>query len=167
MLPKVVKEHLRTNGIKIANSTIVDATIINAPSTTKNQDGKRDLEMHQAAKDQQWYFGMKTHVGVDSKTRQIQTILASAANVADAAALPYLLHGCETRVWGDHEYQGQIAVIRARAPRARDSTNSKRRGRGWSDPLAKARNGTMSRMRAKVEHSIGGIKRVFGFQKVR
>lgn len=166
-LLKAVNEYLRTNGIRISNGTIVDATIINAPSSTKNKDGKRDPEMHQTAKGQQWYFGMKAHVGVDSRTKLIHTILASAANVADAAALPYLLHGGETRVWGDQGYQGQTAAIRARAPRARDFTNRKHRGRGWSDPLAKARNRTKSRVRAKVEHSIGVIKRVFGFQKVR
>lgn len=166
-LLKAVNEYLRTNGIKISNGTIVDATIINAPSSTKNKDGKRDPEMHQTAKGQQWYFGMKAHLGVDSKTKLIHTILASAANVTDAAALPYLLHGAETRVWGDQGYQGQTAVIRARAPRARDFTNRKHRGRGWSNPVARAKNRTKSRVRAKVEHSIGVIKRVFGFQKVR
>jgi IS5 family transposase len=166
-LLKAVNEYLRTNGIKISNGTIVDATIINAPSSTKNKDGKRDPEMHQTAKGQQWYFGMKAHVGVDSKTKLIHTILASAANVADAAALPYLLHGGETRVWGDQSYQGQTAAIRARAPHAKDFTNRKHRGRGWTDAVAKAKNRTKSRVRAKVEHSIGVIKRVFGFQKVR
>jgi transposase, IS5 family len=100
-LLKAVNEHLRRNGIKIANGTIVDARIIGAPSSTKNKDGKRDPEMHQTAKGQQWYSGMKAHVGVDSKTKLIHTILASGANVADALALPHLLHGKETRVWGD------------------------------------------------------------------
>src|SRR5256884_6797208 len=101
-----VNEYLRLHGIKIANGTIVDATIINAPSSTKNKSGQRDPEMHQVAKGQQWYFGMKAHVGVDSKHKLIHTILASAANVADALALPHLLHGKETRVWGDQAYRG-------------------------------------------------------------
>lgn len=79
----------------------MDATIIGTPSSTKNKDGKRDPEMHQTAKGKQWYFGMKAHLGVDSKTKLIHTILASAANVGDALALPHLLHGKETRVWGD------------------------------------------------------------------
>jgi IS5 family transposase len=166
-LLKAVNEYLRTNGIKISNGTIVDATIISAPSSTKNKDGQRDPEMHQTAKGQQWYFGMKAHVGVDSKTKLIHTILASAANVHDREALPYLLHGGETRVWGDQGYQGQTAVIRARSPRARDFTNRKHRGRGWSDAVARAKNRTKSRVRAKVEHPIGVIKRVFGFSKVR
>ena len=117
-LLRAVNEHLHRNGIKISNGTIVDATIIGAPSSTKNKDGKRDPEMHQTAKGKQWYFGMKAHIGVDSKTKLIHTILASAANVSDVDALPYLLHGRETRVWGDQGYQGQTEVIRARAPRA-------------------------------------------------
>src|SRR5271170_939687 len=162
-----VNEHLRRSGIKITTGTIVDATIIGAPSSTKNKEGKRDPEMHQTSKGKQWYFGMKAHVGVDSKTKLIHTILASAANVSDVDALPYLLHGRETRVWGDQGYKGQTAVIRAGAPRAKDFTNRKYRGRGWINELEKAKNRTKSRVRAKVEHTIGVIKRVFGFQKVR
>jgi len=94
-----VNEYLRRSGIKIANGAIVDATIITAPSSTKNKDGEQDSEMHQTAKGQQWYFGTKAHVGVDSRTKLIHTVLASAANVADVDALPSLLHGKETRVW--------------------------------------------------------------------
>ena len=85
---RVGEHHLHRSGIKIAKGTIVDATIISAPSSTKNQDGERDPEMHQTAKGQQWYFGMKAHVGVDSQTKLIHTVLASAANVADSEALP-------------------------------------------------------------------------------
>src|SRR5215469_4230707 len=166
-LLKAVNQYLRENGIKIANGTIVDATIIGAPSSTKNKDGERDPEMHQARKGQQWYFGMKAHVGVDSKSKLIHTILVSAANVADVDALPHLLHGRETRVWGDQGYQGQSAVIRARAPRARDFTNRRFRGRGWFNEAEKAKNRTKSQVRSKVEHSIGVIKHIFGFSKTR
>jgi IS5 family transposase len=166
-LLKAVNEHLRRSGIKISNGTIVDATIIGAPSSTKNKDGKRDPEMHQTAKGQQWYFGMKAHVGVDSKTKLIHTILASAANVADALALPHLLHGKETRVWGDQAYRGQKDAMRAAAPRARDFTNQRYRWGRRVDEQIKATNRNKSRVRAKVEHTIGVIKRVFGFQKVR
>ena len=162
-----MNEHLHRSGIKISNGTIVDATIIGAPSSTKNKDGKRDPEMHQTAKGKQWYFGMKAHIGVDSKTKLIHTILASAANVSDVDALPYLLHGRETRVWGDQGYQGQTEVIRARAPRAKDFTNRKYRCRGRINEVEKAKNRTKSQVRAKVEHVFGVIKRVFGFQKVR
>jgi transposase, IS5 family len=166
-LLKAVNEHLWRSGIKIANGTIVDATIIGAPSSTKNKEGKRDPEMHQTAKGKQWYFGMKAHVGVDSKTKLIHTILASAANVGDALALPYLLHGKETRVWGDQAYRGQQEAMRAAAPRARDFTNQRYRWGSRIDEQIKATNRNKSRVRAKVEHTIGVIKRVFGFQKVR
>jgi IS5 family transposase len=166
-LLRAVNEYLRSNGIKIANGTIVDATIINAPSSTKNKDGKRDPEMHQTAKGQQWYFGMKAHIGVDSRSKLIHTVLVSAANVGDALALPHLLHGKETRVWGDQAYRGQKAAMRAVAPRARDFTNQRYRWGKRIDERIKATNRTKSRVRAKVEHSIGVIKRIFGFQKVR
>jgi IS5 family transposase len=166
-LLKAVNEHLQRNGIKISNGTIVDATIIGAPSSTKNKDGKRDPEMHQTAKGKQWYFGMKAHIGVDSNTKLIHTILASAANVADALALPHLLHGKETRVWGDQAYRGQKEAMRKAAPHARDFTNQRYRWGKRVDERIKAQNRTKSRVRAKVEHTIGVIKRVFGFQKVR
>lgn len=166
-LLKAVNDHLHRSGIKIAKGTIVDATIIGAPSSTKNKDGKRDPEMHQTAKGQQWYFGMKAHIGVDSKTKLIHTILASAANVADSLALPHLLHGKETRVWGDQAYRGQKDAMRAAAPRAKDFTNQRYRWGARIDERIKAKNRTKSRVRAKVEHTIGVIKRVFGFQKVR
>jgi transposase, IS5 family len=162
-----VNRHLKRQGIKISNGTIVDATIISAPSSTKNKDGQRDPEMHQTAKARQWYFGMKAHIGVDSKTKLIHTILASAANVHDRDALPHLLHGKETRVWGDQGYQGQSEVIHRRSPRAKDFTNRKYRGRGWFNEIERAKNRTKSQVRAKVEHVIGVIKRIFGFSKVR
>jgi IS5 family transposase len=94
----------------------VDATILHAPSSTKNQKQQRDPEMHQTRKGKQWYFGMKAHVGVDSKTKMIHTAVATAANVADSTVLPDLLHGEETRVWGDQAYRGQTEVIREYAP---------------------------------------------------
>jgi len=161
-----VNAHLRAVGIKITNGTIVDATIISAPSSTKNRDRRRDPEMHQTAKGRQWYFGMKAHIGVDSKTKLIHTILASAANVHDRVALPHLLHGRETRVWGDQGYHGQSALIHGRAPHARDFTNRVYRRYGRIDELERAKNRTKTRVRSKVEHVIGVIKRVFGFQKV-
>jgi IS5 family transposase len=167
VLLKAVNDHLRREGIKISNGTIVDATIIGAPSSTKNKDGKRDPEMHQTAKGKQWYFGMKAHIGVDSKTKLIHTILASAANVSDALALPHLLHGKETRVWGDQAYRGQKAAMRKAAPRACDFTNQRYRWGSRVDESVKATNRTKSRVRAKVEHTIGVIKRLFGFHKVR
>ena len=103
--------------------SIVDATIIAAPSSTKNAVGARDPEMHQTKKGNQWYFGMKVHFGVDNRTKLIHAVVATPANVADSTVLPDLLHGNETRVWGDQAYRGQRAVIRESAPKARDFTN--------------------------------------------
>ena len=91
----------------------------------------------------------------------------SPANVADSTVLPDLLHGQETRVWGDQAYRGQRAVIRDHAPKARDFTNRRYRYRGIVDEVERAKNRTKSRVRARVEHAIGVIKRVFGFAKVR
>lgn len=167
VLLKAMNTYLRENGIKVGNGTIVDATIISAPSSTKNKDGKRDPEMHQTAKGKQWYFGMKAHIGVDSKSKIIHTIKASAANVADVLALPHLLHGRETRVWGDQAYRGQAETMREVAPRARDFTNQRYRWGKRVDERIKAVNRSKSSVRSKVEHTIGVIKRVFGFQKVR
>jgi IS5 family transposase len=162
-----VHVHLEQQGIKVSKGTIVDATIINAPSSTKNASGKRDPDMHQAKKGNQWYFGMKAHVGVDSKTKVIHSVVATSANVADSTVLPDLLHGEETRVWGDQSYRGQRDVIREHAPDARDFTQRRYRFRGVVDEIERAKNRSKSRVRAKVEHMFGVIKRVFGFQKVR
>lgn len=162
-----VNEHLESLGLKVGTGTIVDATIISAPSSTKNATKQRDPEMHQTRKGQQWYFGMKAHVGVDSRTRLIHSAVATAANVHDASVLGDLLHGEERRVWGDQAYRGQRHVIREHAPSAQDFTNRRYRHRGVVDEAEKARNRTKSKVRAKVEHGIGVIKRVFGFVKVR
>jgi transposase, IS5 family len=159
--------HLEARGVKVSKGTIVDATIINAPSSTKNASGQRDTDMHQTRKGQQWYFGMKAHIGVDSKTKVIHAVVATAANVHDATILPDLLHGEETRVWGDQAYKGQTAVIREHAPNARDFTNRRCKFRGVVDEAEKARNRTKSKVRAKVEHCFGVMKLIFGFTKVR
>jgi IS5 family transposase len=110
---------LRKNGVKVSTGTIVDATIISAPSSTKNADKQRDPEMHQTKKGNQWYFGMKAHIGVDSRTRTIHTIAATAANVHDSKVLGQLLHGRERRVYGDSAYRGQREVLRSCEARAR------------------------------------------------
>jgi transposase, IS5 family len=162
-----VHVHLEQHGIKVSKGTIVDATIINAPSSTKNAAGERDPDMSQTKKGQQWYFGMKAHVGVDSKTKVIHAVVATAANVADLTVLPDLLHGEETRVWGDQGYKGQTAVIRQHAPNALDFTNRRYRLNGVVDEVQRAKNRTKSKVRAKVEHVFGVIKGVFGFVKVR
>ena len=163
-----VNLHLQARGVRITTGTIVDATLIHAPSSTKNRDQSRDPEMHQTRKGKQWYFGMKAHVGVDSKTKIIHTAVATAANVSDVAILPDLLHGEESRVWGDGAYQGQTEVIRECAPRAQDFTQ---RRCHWKNQIvdweAWAKNRTKSKVRAKVEHVFQVMKLKFGFVKVR
>ena len=162
-----VRRHLESQGVKVTQGTIVDATIINAPSSTKNKEGKRDPDMHQTKKGNQWYFGMKAHIGVDSKTKVIHAVVATAANVHDATILPDLLHGGETRVWGDSAYQGQTDVLRQHAPKARDLTNRRYRYKGVVNEVERARNRIKSHIRSRVEHVFGVIKGVFGFVKVR
>jgi|SRR5271170_186118 transposase, IS5 family len=110
---------------------------------------------------------MKGHVGVDSRTKLIHAAVATPANVADSRVPPNLLHGRETQVWGDQACRGQKAVIRRHAPQARDFTNRRYRHRGAVDAVERAKNRTKSKVRAKVEHSIEVVKRVFGFAKVR
>ena len=164
---ETVNLHLESQGVRITTGTIVDATIIEAPSSTKNREQQRDPEMHQTKKGNQWYFGMKAHVGVDSKTKLVHTALVTPANVADAMVLPELLHGEETRVWGDQAYRGQGEVIHACAPRAQDCTHRRYRYKDQLDELERAKNRTKSSVRSKVEHVFGVMKLKFGFVKVR
>ena len=110
---------------------------------------------------------MKAHIGVDSKTKLIHAVVATAANVHDATILPDLSHGEETCIWGDQAYRGQTGMIRKHAPNARDFTNRRYRFGGMIGEAEKARNRTKSKVRAKVEHCFWVIKRVFGFTKVR
>jgi len=162
-----VNEHLAKKGVRIATGTIVDATIIHAPSSTKNQKQERDPEMHQTRKGQQWYFGMKAHVGVDSKTKLIHTAVVTPANIADATVLSELLHGEETKVWGDQAYRGQSQVIQQCAPLAQDCTQRRYRYKNQVDEEEREKNRTKSRVRSKVEHVFGVMKLKFGFAKVR
>jgi IS5 family transposase len=150
-----VSQQLAAQGLGISRGTIVDATIISAPASTKNQAHARDPEMRSTKKGNQWYFGMKAHVGVDSRTKLIHSVVATAASVHDSQGLP------------DRAYAGQRPAIAAAAPQARDLTHRKGyRHRPLSERDA-ARNRLKSQVRAKVEHPIGVIKRIFGFTKVR
>ncbi len=158
--------HLERRGITLSRGTIVDTTIISAPSSTKNATGTRDPEMCQTRKGNQWYFGMKAHIGVDSATKVIRTVVATAANAADCTILPDLLHGDETRVWGDQAYRGQREAIREVAPAAKDFTNPRCKHNGVVDEVAKAKNRTKSCVRSKIEHPFLIIRRVFGFCRV-
>jgi transposase, IS5 family len=162
-----VNLHLDRQGIRITTGTIVDATIIAAPSSTKNRTGERDPEMHQTKKGNQWYFGLKAHIGVDSKETVVHSVCTSAASVADAHMLPDLLHGGEKKVWGDAAYQGQTEAIREAAPEAQDMTSRRTKFKNYVDEEAKRKNTTKARVRAKVEHPFRILKRIFGFDKVR
>jgi IS5 family transposase len=162
-----VGEHLQQKGLRLSTGTIVDATIINAPSSTKNARQERDPEMHQTRKGKQWYFGMKAHVGVDSQTKLIHSVAATAANAADCTMLPHLLHGEETRVWGDQAYRGQSEVLREHAPRALDFTQRQYRYKHYIDEVEREKNRSKSSVRSKVEHVFAVMKLKFGFVKVR
>ena len=162
-----VNRYLAERGLRVSNGTIVDATIIQAPSSTKNRDKQRDPEMHQTKKGNQWYFGMKLHIGADSKTRLIHSLQTTPANVHDSQVMEHLLHGAETRVWGDCAYGGQRERMLSKAPHAQDFTNRKgTRNKPLSD-AERGRNRTKSKVRARVEHPFHVIKQVFGFVKVR
>jgi IS5 family transposase len=164
---ETVNLYLQEKGVRITTGTIVDATLIHAPSSTKNREQQRDPEMHQSKKGNQWYFGIKAHVGVDSKTKLIHSALVTAANVADSTVLPDLLHGEATRVWGDQGYVGQSEVIHDCAPQAQDWTHRHYRHKDRIDAVERAKNRSKSSVRSKVEHVFQIMKLKFGFTKVR
>ncbi len=101
-----IKNHLEEHGVRLREGTIVDATIIEAPSSTKNRTGERDPEMRQVKKGNQYHFGMKLHIGVDSETRVVHSFATTSANVHDVTQAHRLLHGGESQVWGDAGYIG-------------------------------------------------------------
>lgn len=159
---------LQGAGMTVKTGTIVDATIINAPSSTKNSEKQRDPEMHQTKKGQQWYFGMKLHIGVDSQSGLTHSAVVTAANVHDKHALPDLLHGCERRYYGDSAYASQKPLAHSKAPKARDFTNRRMKKRaGEVNEVERARNRNKSAIRARVEHVFAVVKRLWGFTKVR
>jgi transposase, IS5 family len=163
---EAVNKHLSAKGIKIGTGTIMDATIIASPSSTKNEDGTRDPQMHQTKKGNQWYFGMKAHIGVDSEATIVHSVTATAANVHDSRVIQDILHGDETRVWGDSAYQGQREAIRKAVPQAQDFTHHRgNRASALSDEEV-AKNRTKSIARAHIEHSFRILKCVVGFRKV-
>lgn len=167
---ETVNGHLKERGMAMKQGTIIDATLIAAPSSTKNKEGKRDPEMHQTCKGRQWHFGMKVHIGVDKDTGLIHSVATTAANVHDLTPAAELLHGEEEVVYADAGYQGigkrpemkdQSACFRvAMRPGKRRALPDTPEGR--LDDLVEA---AKAHIRAKVEHPFRVIKQQFGFKK--
>lgn len=162
-----INRHLAERGQFVGKGTIVDATIVNAPSSTKNEKKERDPEMHQTRKGKQWYFGMKVHTGTDADSGLVHTVKATAANVADVNVFGELLHGGEESLHGDSAYHSKELKAQAEASGLAFEVNQ----RGTrSRPLTqaqRARNRRLSRIRAVVEHPFLVVKRLWGHAKVR
>ena len=169
---ETVKAHLKEQGMSMKQGTIIDATLIAAPSSTKNKKGERDPEMHQTKKGNQWYFGMKVHIGVDKDNGLIHSIETTSANVHDLTPAAELLHGQEKVVYADSGYQGiekgeemqgkAIGFRVAMRPGKRRALPDTPEGR--LDDLVET---AKAHIRAKGEHPFPVIKRQFGFQKTR
>lgn len=162
-----VGELLQARGFKLNSGTIVDATLISAPQSTKNATGQRDPEMGSTRKGKKWGFGMKAHIAVDRSSKLIHHIVATAGNAADGPVIGQLLHGREPAVWGDKAYAYRGREIRQAAPNASDQTLFKAQANYPLDPMKQHFNELRSRIRSRVEHVFGVIKCVFGFDKLR
>jgi transposase, IS5 family len=169
---ETVKAHLSVRGMTMRQGTIVDATLIAAPSSTKNKEGRRDPEMHQTKKGNQWYFGMKVHLGVDKDSGLIHSVVTTAANVHDLTPAAELLHGDEAVVYGDAGYQG-IAKRPEMTGKTTEFRVSMRPGKRRALPdsedgrLQDLIEAAKAHVRAKVEHPFRVIKEQFGFHKTR
>ena len=167
-----VNDVLRDKGLMLRIGTVVDATLISAPSSTKNDSGQRDPEMHQTKKGNQWYFGMKAHIGVDAQSGLVHTVKGTAANVNDVIEANGLLHGHETNAFGDAGYQGAhkrpdakdgVTWHVAMRPGKRKALDKSTKLGALTDEIERLK----ASIRAKVEHPFRVIKRQFGFTKVR
>ena len=164
-----INAHLAARGHRLSRGTIVDASIIDAPSSTKNEAGERDGEMHQTKKGNQWYFGMKAHVGVDAESGLTHGLATTAANETDVVTAHAVLHGGEETMWGDSGCRGV-----GKRPENKDRDvdwetamkPGKRRLLDKSGPEEAAEKRKAS-VRAKVEHPFLYVKRHFGYDKVR
>ena len=164
-----IKKHLAEQGVRLQEGTIVDATIIDAPSSTKNRTGQRDPEMRQVKKGNQYHFGMKLHIGVDADTGVVHSLETTPANRHDVTQAGQLLHGGEKRVCGDAGYIG----VEKRPENVELDVDwqvamkpGQRRKLAPDSPAALAEQGKVS-VRAKVEHPFLDVKRIFGYAKVR
>lgn len=158
---------LGQHGFMVGKGTIVDATIINAPSSTKNVERKRDPEMHQTKKGNQYYFGMKVHTGVDAEAGLVHTVVCTAANVADNQVLGELLHGEEDKLYGDAAYHAKELKEQAEAAKVEFNV-CERAGKGRAlTHKQKMSNRRISRVRSIGEHPYLVVKRLWGHAKVR
>ena len=174
---KTVTQLLEEKNLLLRAGTIVDATLIAAPSSTKNRSGSRDPEMHQTKKGNQWYFGMKAHIGVDADSGLVHTVRGTAANVSDVVEANSLLHGQEDDAYGDSGMQG--ADKRPDMPQPTQQRQlrwhvamkrHKRKALDLNNPidaLTERLEQVKSKIRAKVEHAFRVIKCQFGHRKVR
>ncbi|WP_290538824.1 IS5 family transposase [Alcanivorax sp.] len=164
---KKINRQLARHGLMVREGSIVDATIIEAPSSTKNKGKARDPEMHQTKKGNQWHFGMKCHIGVDDTRGLIHSLATTAANEHDLTASDQLLHGKEKRVWGDAGYCG-IEKREEHKNRKVDWFIAERPGkRSTMSKVALECETIKASVRAKVEHPFRVIKGMFGYSKVR
>lgn len=162
-----IRLYLRERGLLVNTGTIVDASIIDAPTSTKNRERKRDPEMHQVKKGNEWYFGMKVHVGTETTRGLVHSLKCTPANVHDGVMLPKLLHGKEKQIFGDCAYvnEGRKLYFQSRGVRWRISRRAKpRRSLSKKDRLW---NRSVSRVRAKGEHAFQVVKSLWGHAKVR
>ncbi|TWD77181.1 IS5 family transposase [Variovorax beijingensis] len=166
---KQVNAHLARKGLLLKRGSIVDATIIAAPSSTKNSTGERDPEMHQTKKGNQWHFGMKAHIGVDADSGLVHTVTTTAANEADVEQVTDLLHGKEDEVWADSGYRGAQARVKrdVRWHIAGRPSDMAKMPEGRAKARARKQEYQKASIRAKVEHPFRVIKRQFGLAKVR
>lgn len=161
---------LAQKGLLLKTGTVVDATLIAAPSSTKNSSGERDPEMHQTKKGNQWYFGMKAHIGVDADSGLVHTVIGTAANVNDVTQGHSLLHGEEAMVFADAGYQGADKRPEASGVEwqvaMRPGKRIVQKNLPWG-ALTEQIEKIKASVRAKVEHPFGVVKCQFGFTKVR
>lgn len=173
LAPKILEQvnaYLSRKGLMLKRGSIVDATIIAAPSSTKNAEGERDPEMHQTKKGNQWYFGMKAHIGVDTDSGLVHTVVTTAANEADVTVVDELLHGKELEVHADAGYTGAEKRVQGKKLTwkiAEKRGKLKAMPEGKEKRRLQATERTKARIRARVEHPFRVIKRQFGYAKVR
>jgi len=166
-LLETINTHLKAQGLLMSQGTMVDATIIHAPTSTKNKDKARDPDMHQTRKGNQWYFGMKIHVGADVDSGAVHTVTTTSANTADITELPKLLREDDKVIFADAGYSSDSYRRGARHMGISWCVNDKRKGSKNLSSSQKKRNRKQSSVRARVEHVFRVIKRQFGFEKVR